>query len=133
MNAIEENMYTQSWSEIGKKIGKPRAIVIFSAHWITEGETRIASADRHRDMIYDMYGFPEELYRVHYDAPGDREIAYMLQDRLEKSGYPVLSDAHQSYDHGVWSILVHMFPDADVPVIPISLDYRKSPEEHFAF
>lgn len=69
MNAIENNIYTESWRKIGDAIGKPRAIVIFSAHWITEGETRIATADNHREMIYDMYGFPPELYQVRYDAP----------------------------------------------------------------
>jgi 4,5-DOPA dioxygenase extradiol len=74
MNAIENNVFTQSWSDIGKSLEKPRAILMLSAHWITEGETRISSA-RDPQMIYDMYGFPPELYRFRYTAPGSPEIA----------------------------------------------------------
>ena len=74
MNAIEQNQYTESWRAIGESILKPRAILMFSAHWITEHETRISTCAE-PDMIYDMGGFPPELYRVRYDAPGSREIA----------------------------------------------------------
>ena len=130
MNAIEDNVYTGSWKEIGKSLEKPRAILMFSAHWITEWETRI-SIGEYPGMIYDMYGFPEELYRVEYDAPGSPEIAEEIIKELEITNYTLHKDKERGLGHGVWSVLIHLFPKADIPVICMSLDYQKSPEWHY--
>ena len=92
MNAIEQNQYTESWRAIGESIPKPRAILMFSAHWITEHETRISTCES-PDMIYDMGGFPPELYRVRYDAPGSREIAEEIIDIVPSKITP---DPHSS-------------------------------------
>ncbi len=127
MNAIEENTYTQSWREIWKKLPKPRAVLVFSAHWITENETRIGTWS-HPSMIYDMYGFPSDLYKVSYHAPWSPEISDEIYESLTQSGINVLKDPNRGFDHGIWSTLIHIFPEADIPVIPISLDYYASPE-----
>ena len=84
MNAIENNIYTDSWKQIAKTLEKPRAILMFSAHWITENETRISTAEK-PEMIYDMGGFPPELYRVRYAAPGSREIAEEIYSVIAKN------------------------------------------------
>lgn len=84
MNAIENNKYTESWKLLGESIERPRAILIFSAHWITEHETRIGSS-QHPEMIYDMGGFPDALYRVRYDAPGSPEIAEEICSVIAKN------------------------------------------------
>ncbi|MBC7504043.1 dioxygenase [Candidatus Gracilibacteria bacterium] len=161
INAIESNKYTESWSDIGKNLEKPRAILIFSSHWITEGETRISTSEK-PEMIYDMVGFPPELYRVRYDAPGSPEIAEeicsvisrvpfshadagrissVVQNELNpadsslylegQKSTKIIPDPIRGFDHGVWSTLVHLFPAADVPVISMSLDYRATPESLF--
>lgn len=89
MNAIEENPYTETWRKIGTSLQKPRAILIFSAHWITEYETRISTA-KDPQMIYDMGGFPRELYEVRYDAPGSPEIVKEVSDILFAGGFDIV-------------------------------------------
>ena len=148
MNAIENNIYTDSWKQIAKNIEKPRAILMFSAHWITENETRISMSEN-PEMIYDMGGFPPELYQVRYDAPGSKKIAEEICSVIAKNDQvqvskksengllrasqwqepqtKIIPDPKRWYDHGVWSTLVHLFPTADIPVITMSLDYRASP------
>ncbi len=128
MNAIESNQYTQSWRNIGKTLPKPRAILMLSAHWITEWEIRISMSEK-PEMIYDMGGFPPELYRVRYDAPGSREIAEEIIDIFDTKNIKIIPDLTRGFDHGVWSTLIHLFPAADIPVITMSLDYRASPRQ----
>lgn len=140
MNAIESNTYTESWRKISTSLEKPRAVLVFSAHWITEGETRISSAET-PEMIYDMYGFPPELYRFRYPARGSaeiaEEIASVMLSRIRnspltpffKGEQKILLDPTRGLDHGVWSVLTHIFPDADIPVISMSLDYRAHPRD----
>ncbi len=131
MNAIEKNQYTESWSQLGKTIPRPRAILMFSAHWITSWETRI-STNEHPEMIYDMGWFPPALYRVEYNAPGSIEIAREIKHILEQDAdIHIQEDSIRGFDHGVWSTLIHLFPTADVPVICMSLDYSASPEYLF--
>lgn len=129
MNAIEQNQYTESWRALWQSVEKPRAILMFSAHWITEHETRI-SAHPHPEMIYDMGGFPDALYRVRYDAPGSPEIAEEIVSTLADSGKSIILDSTRGYDHGVWSTLIHIFPEHDIPVVCMSLDYHMSPREY---
>lgn len=132
MNAIEENIYTDSWKAIGKSISeRPRAILMLSAHWITEGETRINTTEK-PPMIYDMYGFPPELYRISYDCPGSKDIAEEIIQVLSND-YEIQEDNIHGLDHGVWSTLIHLFPDANIPLIQMSLDYSRSPEWHYTF
>lgn len=132
MNAIERNHYTESWKSIWESVGKPRAILMFSAHWITENETRI-STNNHPNMIYDMYWFPPELYQVRYSAPGSEDIAREIISLIRTSWISgnFHEDGERGFDHGVWSTLIHLFPEADIPVICVSLDYFATPEQHF--
>ncbi|MDD2917061.1 MAG: 4,5-DOPA dioxygenase extradiol [Candidatus Gracilibacteria bacterium] len=130
MNAIEDTQYTREWQRIGKTLGTPRALLMISAHWITEGETRIATAE-HPEMIYDMYGFPEELYQVDYPTSGSAAIANEILALF--SAFPIQSDSERGFDHGVWSVLVHLFPEHNIPVIALSLDYDQPPEWHYEF
>lgn len=121
MNAIENNTYRQGFQEMGKRLGKPKAIVAVSAHWLTEGiHIRTAAVNT---QVNDMYGFPEELYQVHYEPAGYPALArYILQDLLPDAS----EDNSWGIDHGVWSVLCNMYPDADVPVVMVSTpgDYR---------
>lgn len=128
MNAIEHNEYTQSWIKIANSIPTPRAIVIFSAHWITQNETKIAY-NSSPQMIYDMWGFPDELYRVRYDARADLELSQQIHELFLSNNINSKLDSQRGFDHGVWSVLMHMYPEAQIPVICISVDYR-SGEEH---
>ena len=123
MNAIEDNIYRQGFIEMGKTLGKPKAIVAISAHWMTEG-IHIRTAPTNR-QINDMYGFPEALYQVHYEPAGYPELAkYIRHDLLPDA----IEDNTWGIDHGVWSVLCNMYPDADVPVVMIStpMDYTLS-------
>lgn len=123
MNAVEDNPYTAEWKKIAAEIPKPKAVLAVSAHWYTRG-TRIADT-REPKMVYDMYGFPEELYRVRYPAPGSPELAAEVRRLL---GPGVETDNSWGLDHGTWSVLHRMYPDASVPVVQLSVDAEASPE-----
>lgn len=126
MNAIEENEFSASWKELGQKLPKPKAILSVSAHWFTRG-TLVSDAPKPR-MIYDMYGFPEALYKVEYPAPGAPETARKTAELLGgKAGI----DTSWGLDHGTWSVLKWLYPKADIPVFQLSVDANASPEEHF--
>lgn len=128
MNAIEINEITAEWKKEASTLPQPKAIVMISAHWQTVG-TKVTT-NKQLEMIYDFYGFPEELYRVMYPAPGAIEIA---EDLITHYGGEIKSDQQWGLDHGAWSVLVHLFPQATIPVIQLSLDRLKSPEEHYRF
>ena len=126
MNAIEDNEYTKVWTETAKRLPKPEAILAVSAHWFTEG-TRVCD-DAHPRMEYDMYGFPDELYRLVYAAPGSPEMARHAMGAITAD---VRVDNSWGFDHGTWSVLHRLFPKADVPVFQLSVDRGATPEEHF--
>lgn len=126
MNAIETNKFTETWKQIGQRLPKPKAILAVSAHWYTEG-TRTSDEIEPR-MIYDMYGFPPELYALKYPAKGSPELADKLRHML---GDSVIVDNAWGIDHGTWSVLCRMFPEADIPVVQLSIDYKKTPEMHY--
>lgn len=130
MNAIEDTKYTREWQRMGKTLAVPRAILMISAHWITPGETRIATS-KEPDMIYDMYGFPDELYQVRYSAPGSPVIAREILTTL--SDFDIHNDPERGLDHAVWSVLIHLFPKQDIPVVSLSVDYDQTPEWHYEF
>ncbi len=127
MNAIEDNTFSRQWTELGQKLPKPRAILSVSAHWYTLG-TAVNSAAAPK-MIYDMYGFPEALYRVIYNAPGAPAYAARTRELL---GEAVAIDTSWGLDHGSWSVLRRLFPQADVPVFQLSVDSGASPQAHYA-
>jgi 4,5-DOPA dioxygenase extradiol len=126
MNAIEQNPVTQNWQKIASTLPRPHAIVMISAHWYTNG-TRINDTEKPK-MIYDMYGFPDELYQVVYPAPGNAALAQSIRKMLSAD---VLIDNSWGHDHGSWSVLRHMYPKADIPVVQIAIDRTAPPEVHY--
>jgi len=129
MNALEENRYTQAWADFGKSIPRPRAIVAVSAHWYINATAVTAMAEP--KTIHDFFGFPDELFAVRYPAPGSRALADELIELVKPTW--VGSDIDSwGIDHGSWSVLVHMFPDADIPVVQLSVDASKPFDYHVA-
>ena len=128
MNAIEQNEIHKEWQRIGKELPRPTAILCVSAHWETEG-TWVTAMEKPK-TIHDFGGFPQALFDVHYPAPGDPELA--KQTALLVKSTTVGLDQQWGLDHGCWSVIRPMFPDADIPVLQLSLDYTRPPEWHYA-
>ncbi len=128
MNAIEENEFVAGFRKVGKEIEKPQAILCISAHWETKG-TYVTAMPQPR-TIHDFGGFPKELFNVEYPAPGSPELALETKNLITKTEV-VLDDDKWGLDHGAWSVIKHMYPEADIPVIQMSLDYSKPPQYHY--
>ena len=129
MNAIEDNPFSRHLKKLGEKIPKPRVVLVVSAHWQSRGSKLLHIANP--KTIYDFYGFPEELYRVVYPAPGAPIEAEALSNRL---GQKVIQlDEQWGFDHGVWAVLCHLYPKADIPVLQLSLNKDFGFREHFEF
>ncbi len=127
MLTISSNRYTQAWAELGKTLPKPKAIVCISAHYfVPSTEVLVSTAPR---TIHDFGGFPQELYDIQYPAPGDPELARRIGGMLT----PLQVDFTErwGYDHGTWTVLRHLYPKADVPVVVLSIDLRRPPEHHY--
>jgi 4,5-DOPA dioxygenase extradiol len=129
MNAIEDKEYTRFLEEFGKTI-HPKAVVIFTAHWESEVLT-ISSSDEQYDTIYDFYGFPDELYQIKYPAKGHSQLANRIQEKLTKQGIQVKKDKTRGLDHGSWTLLQRLFPNADIPVVQISVNPFLHPEKQY--
>ncbi len=127
MNAIEENEFVAGWREAGKAIPRPKAILCISAHWETRGT--LVTAMENPPTIHDFGGFPQKLYEVEYPAPGSPELAMETQKTLTKT--EVGLDLKWGLDHGCWSVVKHLYPEADVPIIQMSLDYYQTPQAHY--
>lgn len=127
MNAVEDNRFTKGWTELGKKLPKPKAILCISAHWLTEG-TFVHEAVRPK-TIHDFWGFPEELYKISYDCPGSPEMARETKSLAVKN--KIEGDLEWGIDHGTWVPLLHLFPEADIPTFQMSLDVGRSEQAHY--
>ncbi len=136
MNAIGDNEYRRSWqalgAEFGSKIARPQLILCVSAHWLTEGWW-LTGMDQPK-TIHDFGGFPQELFDQQYPAPGDAAAARAVSQVVrQRTSAPLGLDISEwGLDHGSWSVLKPMFPDADIPVIQLSMDYGRAPEDHYA-
>ncbi|HAD05407.1 MAG: 4,5-DOPA dioxygenase extradiol [Desulfuromonadales bacterium GWD2_61_12] len=128
MNAIEENAFSSCWRQLGKELPVPRAILCVSAHWETSG-TKVTSVAQPR-TIHDFYAFPPVLYEQRYPAPGSPELAAQVVALLGADN--VALDAEWGLDHGTWAVLCHLYPQANIPVIQLSLDRGKSAAGHYA-
>jgi 4,5-DOPA dioxygenase extradiol len=127
LNALADNEWTRAWAALGERRPRPRAILAVSAHWYVPGVAVTAmSAPR---TIHDFGGFPHELYAVSYPAPGDAALAARVQELLEP--LPVTADESWGLDHGTWSVLCHIYPRADVPVVQLSIDMQQAPRFHY--
>lgn len=127
MFTLSENAYTKGWSAAGKAFPRPKAVLAVSAHWYGRGLA--VTSNPSPSTIHDFYGFPESLYGIEYRAPGSLELASRVRDLLAPER--VLLDENRGLDHGTWSVLRHVFQDADVPVVQLSLDASRSPEFHY--
>ncbi len=128
MNAIEDNEFVQGFKNISKEIEKPTAILVISAHWETKGT--FVTAMENPVTIHDFGGFPQELFDVQYPAPGSPELAAAVQDIVTSKD--VHLDDKWGLDHGSWSVVKHLYPHADVPIIQMSIDYSMPASHHYA-
>lgn len=126
MNAIEDNSFVREWQALGERLPQPEAILSISAHWYTEG-TKIMDEESPK-TIYDMYGFPDKLYKIVYAAKGSPVLAHKTTSLINR---PVETDNSWGYDHGTWSVLHRIYPKADIPLIQLSVDRNASMKEHY--
>jgi len=127
MNALARNKYTEAWRTLGERLPKPRAVLVVSAHWYMPG-LAITAMERPK-TIHDFGGFPRELYRIEYPAPGDPALAQEVRTLL--SPLHAALDYEWGLDHGAWAVLCHIFPNADVPVIQLSIDESQPAAYHY--
>ncbi len=127
MNGIEDNEFSRTWSAMAKQIPVPKAVLVISAHWFTKG-THITAMDFPK-TIHDFGGFPNELYSVQYPAPGNPLLAKETADMIHSSNVELAHD--WGLDHGAWTIIRHMYPEANIPVLQLSIDYTKDAKFHY--
>jgi 4,5-DOPA dioxygenase extradiol len=129
LGAIDPNVWTAQWAEIGRTLPRPQAILMLSAHWLTQSASLVTASEA-PPTNYDIRGFPQELYEYTYPAPGSpavaREVASALNGHI-----PVYGDTAWGFDHGAWLVLKYMYPRADIPVLQLSIDYSRPPAFHY--
>lgn len=127
MNGIEDTEFSRRWTQMAKEIPTPKAVLVVSAHWFTKG-TQITAMDFPK-TIHDFGGFPKELFAVQYPAPGNPALAKETASLLQSAHVEL--DHDWGLDHGSWTIIRHMYPDANIPVLQLSIDYTKGPQYHY--
>lgn len=127
MNVLEDNIYTRAWETLGKNLPRPKAILAVSAHWYTRG-TAVTAMENPR-TIHDFGGFPQALFDKRYPAPGSPALAKRVQELL--APLEVTADSEWGFDHGSWGVLIKMYPEADIPMIQLSIDGTKPAEYHY--
>lgn len=127
MNGIEDNEFSRRWEKMGKEIPAPKAVLVVSAHWFTNG-TKITSMDL-PPTIHDFGGFPQELFDVQYPAPGSLKLAEETKELVHSANVELNHD--WGLDHGAWTVVRKMYPKADIPVLQLSIDYTKPPQYHY--
>src|SRR5580658_3656611 len=127
MNALDDNPYAAHWRAMGAALPRPRAILAISAHWYVPAN--LVTANQYPRTIHDFGGFPRELYAIQYPAPGDLGLAARITELL--ADYGAVGDERWGLDHGTWSVLCHVYPKADIPVVQLSIDETLEPALHF--
>ncbi|MGJ1433625.1 4,5-DOPA dioxygenase extradiol [Sphingobacterium spiritivorum] len=127
MNGIEDNEFSRNWSSMAKEIPQPEAVLVISAHWYTDS-TKVTAMEKPK-TIHDFYGFPKELFAVNYPAPGSPELAMETKSLISHT--QVELDHDWGLDHGTWTVVRYMYPDAKIPVLQLSIDYRQHPSWHY--
>ncbi|WP_417357379.1 4,5-DOPA dioxygenase extradiol [Flavobacterium sp.] len=127
MNGIEDNEFSQTWSKMGKEVTRPKAVIVISAHWLTRG-THVTAMEEPK-TIHDFGGFPQALFDVEYPAKGSPELANETAKLITSTDVGL--DHDWGLDHGTWTVVRHMYPDADIPVLQLSIDYGKPAEYHY--
>ncbi|MEO0037421.1 MAG: hypothetical protein RIQ59_632 [Bacteroidota bacterium] len=127
MNGIENNEFSQTWKNFGKEIPKPKAVLVISAHWLTNG-TKITAMENPK-TIHDFGGFPQALFDVQYPVKGDPKLAIETSKLITST--QVELDHEWGLDHGTWTVVKHMYPDADIPVLQLSIDFNKPAQYHY--
>lgn len=127
MNGIEQNEFSDYWRKLAKEIPTPKAVLVISAHWLTKG-TKITAMD-FPQTIHDFGGFPQALFDVQYPAPGDTKLALETKSLIQSTNVEL--DHDWGLDHGTWTIVRHMYPDANIPVLQLSIDYTKGAQYHY--
>ncbi len=127
MNGIEDNAFSREWQALGREIPRPELVLVISAHWLTRG-TFITAMENPR-TIHDFGGFPDELFAVQYPAPGSPAMAETIRNTIQKTAVGL--DHEWGLDHGAWTVVRHLYPKADIPVLQLSIDYHQSPQWHY--
>lgn len=127
MNGIQDTEFSRRWAQVAKEISTPKAVLVVSAHWFTKG-TQITAMD-FPQTIHDFGGFPKELYEVQYPAPGNPALAKETVDLLHSAHVEL--DHDWGLDHGTWTVVRHMYPEANIPVLQLSIDFTKGPQYHY--
>lgn len=127
MNAVEDNEFVQAWGRLGQNLPQPQAILCISAHWETRGT--FVTAMNEPKTIHDFYGFPRELFAQQYPAPGSKELAQLVREQI--NDVAIGEDYEWGLDHGSWSVLKHIYPLADIPVVQMSIDHFKGMQYHY--
>jgi 4,5-DOPA dioxygenase extradiol len=128
-SAIEPNLWTAQWAELGTRLPRPTAILSISAHWLTRGASLVTAAAA-PPMNYDISGFPREIYEYRYPAPGNPTVAREVAEALA-GGIEIYGDTAWGFDHGTWLVLKYMYPQADIPVLQLSIDFSRPPAFHY--
>ncbi|WP_158796320.1 4,5-DOPA dioxygenase extradiol [Pedobacter sp. L105] len=127
MNGIEDTEFSSKWAEIGRTVPVPKAVIVVSAHWFTKGTA--VTAMNFPKTIHDFGGFPQALFDVQYPAPGSPELAAETAKMITSTNVEL--DHDWGLDHGAWTVLAHMFPEANIPILQLSIDYTKDPKAHY--